>query len=386
MKQTIRERHPADLTGTSVLAGEWEALAQRVDASPFLRPGWVAAWIDAFGDGELRTVEARRGGELVAILPMLRNGSRLLAPTNWHTPGFGPLAADAEARDALLERLFDEPSTCIDLNLLDSTAVCPNALAKAARKRRRLVLARTVAQSPLIDVQGDFAAYEQRLSRNRRKGLRRQRRRLEELGEVRFEVCDGRVDLDLLLERMYAVESSGWKGARGTAIASQEDTKCFYTAIARWAAGRGWLRLAFLYLDDRPIAGDYALLQRGAWYSLKAGYDEEFGSFGPGALLLRDELVHCFDDPRVARFELLGHNDSFKASWADRIVERRWVQAFGRQPRGVLGWSTAATVERARLIRRWLMKRSNGGLMFGSPLTASELAPAASELAPFLMV
>ncbi|MEX2108323.1 MAG: GNAT family N-acetyltransferase [Solirubrobacterales bacterium] len=385
MDQAIRDRQLEELAGDNSFASEWDALADRAGGPPFLRPGWVAAWIGVFGDGDLHTVEVRRQGELVAILPMLRHRDRLIAPTNWHTPGFAPLAVDSEAREALFECLFAEPSACIDLNLLDVTSVSSDALANAARKSQRLVLARTVAQAPLIDAQGDFGDYERRLSRNRRKGLRRHRRRLEEIGEVRFRVHDGQGDRDRLLAQMYAIEASGWKGDRGTAIASQPDTQRFYTTVASWAATRGWLRLAFLYLDDRPIASDYALVQGGAWYSLKAGYDEEFSSFGPGALLLRDELVHCFNDPEVTKFELLGHNDSFKAGWADRLVERHWLRAFSRRPGGVFRWSTAATLEQARLLRN-LLRRARHPFAFGSPLTASEIAPVASEIAPYFVV
>src|SRR5262249_41813831 len=43
------------------LAREWEELADRVQAVPWVRPGWVAAWWRAFGKGALEVLAVRRG-------------------------------------------------------------------------------------------------------------------------------------------------------------------------------------------------------------------------------------------------------------------------------------------------------------------------------------
>jgi hypothetical protein len=61
------------------------------------------------------------------------------------------------------------------------------------------------------------------------------------------------------LEKFYALEGSGWKGQRGTAIICNQNTKLFYDEIAKAAAGNGYLSLDFLELNGRPIAAHYAL-------------------------------------------------------------------------------------------------------------------------------
>ncbi len=58
------------------LVGEWERLARRGIASPFLWPGWMEAWWHAFGAGRLQilTVYQDRHQSVsaaVAILPLL---------------------------------------------------------------------------------------------------------------------------------------------------------------------------------------------------------------------------------------------------------------------------------------------------------------------------
>ncbi len=327
---------------------DWDALAESAGAPPFLHPGWIVAWVRAFGRGELYLVETRRDDALAAVLPMLRRGNSLRAPANWHTPMFGPVAVDAGAREELLGSLFARPWSSVELNLLADDQDGLGGVRQAAHAERRMVLSRTVARSPFVALAGDFDDYERTLSRNRRKALRGHRRRLAQEGDLRFEINDGREGLEDLLEQAFAVEASGWKGRKGTAIASRPETRGFYTDIARWAAEQGWLRLAFLRLDGRPIACDFALEHGGIWYTLKAGFDEEFRSFGPGALLLRDEIAHCCERPDVSRMELLGHEDSFKASWTDHHSDRTWMKVFSARPAGVLHWTANAMRERAR--------------------------------------
>jgi len=344
---------------------EWDELAARVQAPPFLRPGWVGAWLRAFGEGELETIEVRRGGELAAVLPMVRRRGRLCSPVNWHTPMFGPLGIDWRAREEVVERAFEHSSAVVDLNLLDGDEAELGSIARVARESDRLTVARPVVQSPYLRLEADFDEYERSLSRNRRKGLRRNRRRLEEEGRVLFEVHDGRTDLDGLLAEVFAVEAAGWKGRRGTAISSQPQTTRFYTEVARWAADRGWLRIGLLRLDGRPIACDLAIVEGGAWYTLKAGYDEDFRAFGPGALLLLDEVAHCCEAPGVSRIELLGQSDSFKSSWTTRSSPRTWIRAFGKSPAGLARWAGAASWELARPHLRRVRDRRAKGLALG---------------------
>jgi hypothetical protein len=61
------------------------------------------------------------------------------------------------------------------------------------------------------------------------------------------------------LEEGFRVEGSGWKGVYGTSISSHPATRRFFTEVAYWASKCGWLRLAFLCLNDRALDFGYAL-------------------------------------------------------------------------------------------------------------------------------
>ncbi len=86
----------------AAVSSEWEDLAERTGATPFVRPGWVAAWWDAYGKGrlEIRCVRHAADGRLAALVPVRREGGVLGSPTNWHSPTFGLLAESDEAARA----------------------------------------------------------------------------------------------------------------------------------------------------------------------------------------------------------------------------------------------------------------------------------------------
>src|ERR1700720_145453 len=82
--QASREGAFSDLS-LEPLASEWDELAERAGASPFLRPGWVAAWWLAFGTGNMEIRTVTRDGRPAAVLPVARRHGALRSVTNDHT-------------------------------------------------------------------------------------------------------------------------------------------------------------------------------------------------------------------------------------------------------------------------------------------------------------
>jgi CelD/BcsL family acetyltransferase involved in cellulose biosynthesis len=341
------------VTDLASIEGEWDDLSERVGASPFLRPGWFALWLAAFGSGTPEAIVVRRDGELAGVLPMQRRRGRLRSAANWHSPLFGPVATDEQARALLLDHVFDAGPAGVELSLLNGDG---RPVTQAARRAGRVVLHRTIATSPVVGLDGCFDSYERTLSRNRRRSLRRGRRALEAQGDVSFHVHEGLAGLPQALDEVFEIEASGWKGRAGTAMASRPETARFYSQIAHWAARQGWLRLSFLRLDGRAIACDFSFEFDGTLHSLKSGYDESHRAVGPGALLLHEQLRDAFDRG-LDTLDLLGHTDSFKRSWAHGADDRIRVQAFQRNPVGMLHWSRVAAREGARPAVSWMRAR-----------------------------
>jgi CelD/BcsL family acetyltransferase involved in cellulose biosynthesis len=316
------------------LSDRWEALADRLTASPFLRAGWLGAWSRAFAPNRLRALTATRDGQTVGLFPFLERRGVVAAPVNWHTPVFGILAADPEVRAALAGALISRARVRTDLSMLDREDPTLAELHATARRTRRPVVVRPVLHSPYVSLADtDWESYRASLDRKARKDVERRRRRLDERGSVSADFEDGRTDLQRLLAEGLRLEGSGWKHARKSAITSQPVTHRFYSEIATWAGERGLLLLAFLRADGRPIAFDLCLESGSVTYVLKGGFDPEFRGFAPGMLLTYASLQRAFAQG-LSSYELLGDDSRYKLVWTQAKRERMRFQAFSRSPRG----------------------------------------------------
>jgi CelD/BcsL family acetyltransferase involved in cellulose biosynthesis len=332
------------------LAEEWDALADRTGSAPWARPGWVDAWWRAFGAGELEILTTRSGDELTGVLPVVRRNGRVAAAANWHSPEAPAVTADADAAAELGRQLFGKARS---VTLRPAPDAQLEALRSAALAAGYSVLERPDERSPYVELSGSFDDYLATLDRHHVKETLRRRRRLEELGVVEFSVEDGSERLDALLAEGWPVEASGWKRESGTAIDSQPDTLGFYTEVARWAAARGILRLAFLRLDGRAIGFELALEENSVYAILKGGFDIELRKYGPGGLITRDQLARAFE-LGLTRYEFLGTDEAYKTVWTPAVHERRVLQAFARTPAGML--ERAAYVHGRPLAKRLLRR------------------------------
>lgn len=326
--------------GADSLAPDWEELADRTQAAPWLRPGWISAWWSAFGRGRLAILALRRDGRLVGLLPLVRRRGALLSPTNWHTPAFGPLAEDEEAERSLAEIALADPPRRLSLGFLPPGTALGALQAEAARKECR-VLARTLQRSPYVALDGDWEGYLDRLDGKFLRELRRRRRRLDERGGLELDVVTEPERVDAALEESFAVELASWKGSAGTAIGSRPETRRFYSDVARWAAARGSLRLGFLRAGGAPVAFQLGVEDGGAYYLLKTGYDPAFHEHGPGVLIVYEMLARAFESG-LASYEFLGSDAPWKRAWTDSTRPLLLFQAFAPTLAGAVDWAAFA--------------------------------------------
>jgi CelD/BcsL family acetyltransferase involved in cellulose biosynthesis len=318
------------------LVGEWECLARRVNASPFMWPGWIEAWWHAFGEGRLQILTVYQDGRLVGVLPLRRLRGALSSTTNGHTPLFGFLAANEAAAGKLAQALFSQNARSIDLSFLRATDTGLSLTRAAGDAERYRVFTESIRALPYVPIDGtSWDAYEKELSKSHLKDIRRQRRRLEGEGHVTLDVRDGTEGLDELLEEGFGVEGSGWKDAEGTSIKAHPATRRFYTEVARWASRRGWLRLGFLRLDGRALAFDYCLELDRIHYALKGGYDPAYGRFSPGKVLQYLMLARAFSEG-LAAYELLGVIVPWKQKWTSACRELQSLHMFAPTALGFL--------------------------------------------------
>jgi CelD/BcsL family acetyltransferase involved in cellulose biosynthesis len=319
------------------IAEEWDALASAVRADPFCRPGWIAAWREAFGRGELEVLALRGAGGLEAVLPLERHGAVLGATANSHSFRFDLVAVDRDRAIELVRAAIARTPRRLELSELDAEGAAAGALEALAAEGGHAIDMRVLRHPPRVRLAADSDVDSVVRRGDARRQLRRRRRRLSELGDLQFDRQDGIRELERFLDEGLALEGSGWKRDAGTAIESDATTARFYRDMARWAAARGMLRLDFLRLDGRAIAFYLSLADpiAGTIHVLKGGFDREFEEYSPGRLLFAELFVHSGSEG-LSLAELHGDDARYKR---DFTIERGLAlraQAFAPTARGRL--------------------------------------------------
>jgi CelD/BcsL family acetyltransferase involved in cellulose biosynthesis len=141
----------------------------------------------------------------------------------------------------------------------------------------------------------DFAyndLLENHVPSKRRKDLRRNDRRLRELGTVTHEFHENGDGLEKAVGAFLDLEKRGWKGAKGTALACNEDSLQFAkSAFVTSEVARS--RVDLLLLDGKPIAAGVIVFAGDTAFTVKGAYDEEYRNFSAG-LLLELEVAKSF--------------------------------------------------------------------------------------------
>src|SRR5208282_766024 len=94
----------------------------------------------------------------------------------------------------------------------------------------------------------------------------------------------------------------------------------FYTQFARAACLLGTLRIGILRIGDRAAAMQLAVEQDGCFWLFKMGFDESFGRFSPGTLLMVESLRSA-RQRGCSRYELMGTSEKWNQIWAPRLHE-----------------------------------------------------------------
>lgn len=342
------------------LRDEWNALASRFE-QPLLSHEWFSCCARAFhDDGELAVVVVRSAGQLVAAAPLVRVWSggaerlELLGSRPLNEPS-GLLYESEGVLSDLVERIL-ALRLPVWLGRLEAGSPVRSAF-HARRRRRAFVVDRVTHPSLAVEVRGSWGDHFAGLSAHFRKDLRRQGRRLAELGAVRSETRSPTcAEATGWLEALMGVEASGWKGRRGSAMARKVRVGDFFRRYSVLAAERGELRVSCLYAGERLAAAELSLEAFARMWQLKIGYDESLAKYSPGSLLTHDTLAYAFSRGLEA-FEFLGSAESWEERWG--AVPRRYasVLAYPWSMRGLWGLAAdigarAVSAARAKRVQR----------------------------------
>ena len=311
-----------DLEG---LRDQWRALLDGGRAAKvFQHPVWQQTWLEEFGgDRQPLLLSVRDGARLLAVAPLLREGTRLSLIGDHNICDYMDFVMaqgqEEEALSALLDALQGEDWTELELRGLAAGSPTLVLLPSLAGARGLEVRVEREAVCPQLDLPSTWEDYLARLGKKNRHELKRKIRRLYNTAvSVRLfalrtpaEVGEG---MDTFLQLMTL------KSDKAQFMTPQMER--FFRRAAVALAEEGLVALYMLEMDGRRVASALCFEDENEVLLYNSGYDPELSYLSVGliskALLLRSAI-----EGGRRHLDFLRGNEPYKYDLGGRDVEVR---------------------------------------------------------------
>jgi hypothetical protein len=328
----------------------WDAINRARGNHPLLDSKFVEPLVQHFAsEGTLLGVLEDRHDPAMVLVDRVRPGFWQTFQPSQAPIGLVLLGADAAAEQ--VGRLMrDLPGLTLGVSLMQQDPEYPTGGVPAPSPTVETV---EYISIPRITLRGSFEDYWRSRGRDLVQNLTRRRRRLVERG-VRLEliVQPKPEGVGACIDEYGILETAGWKGREGTAVASDNVQGRFYREILENFCRDGEGAIYHLSMDGRVVASDLCVQRNGMLIVLKTAYDEDEKSFSPGLLLHEEMLRDAFASGTVRVLEFYGRVREWHTKWTDEIRTMYHINVYRRpaiaRARRAVKWCRGRLAARAR--------------------------------------
>lgn len=282
-------------------------------ACPFVLPPWLTAWWPHFAEGHgLYLFSVHDEGQIAGIAPLMRKGrqARLIGDAEVcdHLDFVAaPQRAGVFYRRVLDTLVGDGIRRLVLEPVREDSSVMVHLLPMAERWGFRVHCDRQ-AHLFAMPLPASWEAYLQGLRGKERHEIRRKLRRLDEAGRVRLRCVRQAPAVPAAMETFFDLFKSN---LAAKAEFMNDPMTAFFRSLTANLAAAELLKLYFLDLDGRPIAGTLCVDYQSTVYLYNNGYDAAFGSLSAGLMSKVLTIRASIRDGRRA-YDFLKGSEAYK--------------------------------------------------------------------------
>jgi len=279
----------------------------------FVLPVWLRAWWNSFGqDEDLYLVSIRQDDRTIGIAPLLRRdqSARLIGDQNV-CDSLDLMAAPARAAEfygTLIHQLRQDGIARLELGLIRPDSSAYTGLLPVAERMGCRVGCEPAATSYEMTLPNSWNAYLDSLSGKERHEIRRKFRRLKRAGSVNYRLVADPISAKKEIETFLQLFKLN-RPDKAEFMSNQMGS--FFRNLAIQLATRGLLKLYFLELDEKPIAGVMCFDYQTTRYLYNNGYDSSYSPLSAGLLSKVLSIKESFQSG-IKTYDFLKGSEAYK--------------------------------------------------------------------------
>jgi len=288
----------------------------------FSLPGWMSAWWRQFGVGYEPFIKILQdGGQILGVAPLKRRGETASFIGDASVCDYLDFVVVSGREEAFSQALFTECAlrgiTRLELETLRPDSVTVRHVWPVAQGRGFNIIIRDTDTSYEAALPVSFEAYLAGLSTQQHREILRKQRRLGMLGEDTFRMLAGEEIGDRDIEMFLSLMADS---RRDKADFLTEEVRSYFKDMTRAMSSYGLLRLGFLDVGVKTVAGVLGFDYNNTFYLYNSGYDSSYTEFGVG-LLSKLAAIRWAVAQQKAAFDFLKGPEAYKERLGGRRMD-----------------------------------------------------------------
>lgn len=297
------------------LSVEWNDLYEGcIEATPFQRPEWLLAWIDAFSPLDLLILAVRDREGLVGIAPLLiyrRDGERILAFAGGGVSDYLGLLCKRSREAEVVQAALEWADARSNWDLLQLTDIPSNSTLLSWPLFQPHIYEHDSVSVLHLPTNGSELL--QTFSNRQRANLRNAASRLQRAGGGQVETATPETLFEFL-DDLFRLHTTRWSQSGQPGVLRDEGTRNFHRCSAPALLEKRVLKIHRLRMEERTIAIIYSLWDRGTVFCYLQGFDAAYASLSPGTQLMF-AVIEEAQRQGFRKFDFLRGQEPYKQHW-----------------------------------------------------------------------
>lgn len=252
----------------------------------FTFPAFIRPWSLVFNNGSLPSIySVCQGDEQIGIAPIIIKNEKATFIGDPEVFDFMDFIISPgkcqEFAIALLEYLKTEGVQYLELNSVRADSLVYTEVIPAAEVLGYSISAGNADISYEMSLNGQWESYLQMLTKKQRHEVSRKLRRLHEVGNITHRIVSDASEIEHWCNNFLNLHIAS---RQDKAEFMTEQMASYFRLLMKEMAMIGKIKLAFLEIDNRPVASTICFEHTATVYLYNNGYDPHYGSLSIGFL------------------------------------------------------------------------------------------------------